>query len=99
MLIILGTVRLPPQNIGSARAAMEAMIAASRAEDGCLDYAYSVDLLDPGLVRVTEIWRDRKALDAHFKAAHLATWRAAWPALEISDRKLSLYRADESTPI
>jgi quinol monooxygenase YgiN len=99
MLIILGTVRLPPQNIGPARAAMEAMIAASRAEDGCFDYAYSVDLLDPGLVRVTEVWRDREALDAHFASDHLQAWRAAWPALEISDRQLSLYRADEPSPI
>ena len=72
MIIIIGTVRLPPENIALARPAMEAMVVASRTEDGCLDYAYSEDLLVPGLVRVTEVWRDREALKAHFQTAHMA---------------------------
>ena len=62
MIVIEGTVRLPPDRIETARPAMEAMIRASRAEAGCLDYAYSLDLMDPGLVRVTERWESREAL-------------------------------------
>ena len=61
-ILVIGTVRLPPDAIDRARPAMETMVAASRAEDGCLEYAYSHDLLEPGLVRVTEAWRDRAAL-------------------------------------
>ena len=99
MLLILGTVRLPAENIGAARQAMEAMIRASRAEDGCLDYAYAVDLLDPGLVRVTEAWRDQEALDAHFASDHLKAWRATWPSLRIGERRLFLYAAGEPQPL
>jgi quinol monooxygenase YgiN len=91
VILIVGTVRLPPENLDRARPVMEAMMAASRAEDGCLDYAYSHDLVEPGLVRVTEAWRDREALAAHFKAPHLAAWRAAWPELGIGERRLALY--------
>jgi quinol monooxygenase YgiN len=61
-ILVIGTVRLPPENIDRARAAMETMVAASRAEDGCIEYAYAHDLLEPGLVRVNEAWRDRAAL-------------------------------------
>lgn len=99
MILVIGTVRLPSENIARARPAMQAMVAGSRAEDGCLEYAYSEDLLAPGLVRVTEIWRDREALKAHFQTPHMAVWRAAFPGLEISDRNLSLYEAGAPEPI
>ena len=74
---------------------MEAMVTASRAEDGCIAYAYSEDLLEPGLVHVNELWRDREALTAHFKTAHMANWRAAFPALRITSRELKLFDAGE----
>jgi quinol monooxygenase YgiN len=90
-ILILGTVRLPPERLGEARAAMAAMIAASRAEAGCLDYSYAQDVLEPGLIRVSERWRDRAALARHFESAHLIAWRAAWPALGLSGRDLVLY--------
>ena len=99
MILIVGTVRLPPENIARARPAMAAMVTASRAEDGCMEYAYSEDLLVPGLVRVTEIWRDREALKAHFLTPHMAAWRAVFPELNITDRNLSLYEAGEPEPI
>ena len=99
MILVIGTVRLPSENIARARPAMEAMVAGSRAEDGCLEYAYSEDLLVPGLVRVTEIWRDREALKAHFLTPHMAAWRAVFPELNITDRNLSLYKAGEPEPI
>ncbi len=98
-ILVIGTVRLPPENIEKARAAMETMVAASRAEDGCFEYAYSHDLLEPGLVRVTEAWRDREALAAHFQTPHMAAWRAVFPDLQITDRKLALYEAGEPEPV
>jgi len=91
MLLIVGTVRLPPDNLAVARPAMERMVQASRAEPGCLLYVYAEDLFDPGLIHVKEMWVDRDALDRHFAAAHLAEWRAAWPALGIGDRDLALF--------
>ncbi len=94
MIVIEGSVRLPLENIARARAAMTTMIVASRAEAGCLDYAYAIDVLDPGLVRVSERWESREALAAHFKTAHLSEWRAAFAGLGITDRALRLYEAN-----
>ncbi len=91
MIVIEGTVRIPPENLEAARPVMEQMIRASRAEPGCIDYAYAVDVLDPGLIRVTERWESREALTDHFKAAHMATWRSFFPQLGITDRSLRLY--------
>ncbi|MBU1379101.1 MAG: antibiotic biosynthesis monooxygenase [Alphaproteobacteria bacterium] len=90
-MIIAGTVRLPPENLDAFRPHMDAMLTASRAEDGCLTYSYAVDVQDSGLIRVFEAWRDQAAIDAHFQAAHMVAWRASWPALGVSARRLSLY--------
>ncbi|RWA73860.1 antibiotic biosynthesis monooxygenase [Mesorhizobium sp. M1C.F.Ca.ET.193.01.1.1] len=97
MLLIIGTVRLPHDRFGQAKPAMERMISASRAEAGCLEYSYAQDVLDPGLIRVCEVWSDRAALDAHFKSAHIAEWRASWAELGIGDRNLMLYEAGKGT--
>ncbi|RAK56200.1 antibiotic biosynthesis monooxygenase [Phenylobacterium soli] len=90
-MIIAGTVRVPPENLARFKPHMEAMLAASRAEDGCLVYSYAEDVAEPGLIRVFEAWRDQAAIDAHFQTPHIAAWRAAWPQFGVSDRQLSLY--------
>jgi quinol monooxygenase YgiN len=99
VIVILGTVRLPPENLEAARPVMAAMTRASRGEDGCIAYAYAQDVFEPGLIRVSEVWRDQAALDAHAKAPHLAEWRAAWPALGIGERRLMAYEAADAKPI
>jgi quinol monooxygenase YgiN len=90
-LIVAGTVRVPPGNLDGLRPHMAAMMAASQAEDGCLDYNYAEDVTLPGLIHVFERWRDQAALDAHFKTDHMARWRAAWPSFGVSERKLFAY--------
>lgn len=99
MIVVAGTVRIDPAGLPGARSVMQTMIAASRAEDGCIEYSYSIDVLDPGLVRIYEVWRDREALQAHFKAPHLDQWRAAWPQLGIRDRKLELIEVASTSPL
>jgi quinol monooxygenase YgiN len=88
VIVVAGTVRLPPENLPAARPHMRAMVEASRAEAGCLQYAYAEDMFEPGLIHVSEQWRDREALKTHFKTAHMAAWRAAWPSLGFTERNL-----------
>ena len=95
MMLILGSFRVDPARLEEARMAMEAMIDASRAEPGCIQYCYSEDVLDPGLIHVTERWRDRESLAGHFSAPHLVEWRAAWPVLGLGERDLRTYETDE----
>jgi quinol monooxygenase YgiN len=98
MLIITGTFRLAADNLDSARPAMAAMVQASRLEAGCLHYSYGEDVLDSGLIHVTEHWQDRVSLEAHWAAAHIKAWRAAWPELGIGGRDLTLFEADQGRP-
>lgn len=98
-LIIAGTVRVPPENLVRFKPHMEAMLAASRAEDGCLAYSYAEDVAEPGLIHVFEGWRDQAAIEAHFQTPHMAAWRAAWPQFGVSDRRLSLYEVASERPL
>jgi quinol monooxygenase YgiN len=98
-VIVAGTVRVPPENVARFRPHMEAMLAASRAEDGCIEYAYAVDVADPGLIRVFEVWRDQAALEAHFRTNHMAEWRAQWPPFGVSERRLFAYETTAQRPL
>jgi len=98
-LIIAGTVRVPPENLARFQPHMQAMLAASRAEDGCTTYSYAVDVAEPGLVRIFEAWRDQAALQAHFATAHMAAWRAVWPKFGVSDRRLIAYEVASERPL
>jgi quinol monooxygenase YgiN len=99
MIIVMGTVRLQPEALLAAKPHMRAMLDASSAEPGCLHYAYSQDLFDPGLFHVIEQWRDREALKLHFQTPHMTAWRAVWPNLGITDRDLVLIEAGEPEPL
>ena len=98
MLLIVGTIRMSSSRVLDAKPAMEAMIMASRAEPGCIDYSYAEDVLDRGLIHVKEAWENRAALDGHFASSHIAAWRASWQSLGIVDRLLVLYEVGDPQP-
>ncbi len=87
-VILAGTVRFPKDGMTAARPRMQEMMRLSRAEDGCIEYIYSEDLLEPGLVHVFEIWRDEAALHAHHEAPHFLAWRASRSEMGMSDRRM-----------
>jgi quinol monooxygenase YgiN len=99
MVVIMGTVRIDPARLAGARLAMEAMVTASRAEPGCRHYAYAEDLLEPGLIQVSEHWLDRDAVAFHFATPHMAAWHAQMQALGLYDRNLQIFDAGEPQPL
>lgn len=98
-ILVIGTFRLSKSDRSEALAEMERMIAASRAEAGCLAYHYAFDMIDTGLVHVIERWQDRAALDAHFASGHLAHWRAQFDRLGITSRSLVALGARGAEPV
>jgi quinol monooxygenase YgiN len=99
MILIVGTVRVPEEAFDAAHDAMATMIAETRKEDGCIRYAFARDVVDRGVMHVSEAWRDRAALAAHASSAHMAEWRKAIGAAGASERDLRLYDTDEGTAI
>lgn len=99
MIVITGTVRIEAGKLNAARPVMEKVLTLSRAEKGCLLYAYAVDVLDPTLIHIVERWESAEDLQAHAKSAHVAEWREQGQSLGISDRNLMLHQVSESKSI
>jgi quinol monooxygenase YgiN len=91
MIILAGTIRIAAGKRAAAQTALERMVHATRAESGCVEYAFAFDVLDEHLLRIFEVFRDADALAAHRASSHMAEWRAASAELGIHDRKLNQY--------
>ena len=94
MIIVAGTIDLDPADIDRARQAGRDMIAATREETGCIEYAFAEDITEPGRIRVFEIWTDEDALAAHGETPHMATWRSTLSSLRVRGRAIKVYGID-----
>jgi len=99
MLILAGSIRIAQGKREAALEPLRTMVEATRAEPGCLSYAFAFDVMDDHLVRIFEVFEDEAALAAHRASPHMASWRAAGQALGISDRDLSQYDVSGSRKI
>jgi quinol monooxygenase YgiN len=77
MLIVAGELVVEEGAVESVRDALRTMEEATRAEPGCIAYAFSLDVSDPTRLRVFERWESREALEAHFATPHMAAFGAA----------------------
>jgi quinol monooxygenase YgiN len=99
MIVVAGQLRLKPDTLERLRPHMAAMIAATRAEPGCLAYSYGIDLIEPRVVRVFELWHSWGDLERHFASPHLLAWRARLAEIGIEGRELTAYEAREPRPV
>jgi quinol monooxygenase YgiN len=99
MIVVAGTFHVPPENLAALKPHAETVVAASRTEAGCIVYSFADDLVEPGLIRVFEIWASREQLDAHLTQPHMKPWRAALVGLGGSGRDLRVYNSDDGVPV
>ena len=66
----------------------------TRKEKGCIDYAFSIDINNENVLRITELWEDLKSLQDHLKTSHVDAFRneMAKNPIEI---EAHFYEADE----
>ena len=99
MVVVAGYLRLTSGSFDQIRPHMLVMIAASRAEKGCIDYTYARDVVDADTIRVFEIWNSQEDLDRHFTMPHLKAWRSALGEIGIERRELSVYPSGMPRPL
>ena len=99
MIVLAGTIRVAPGKREAALPHIRAIVAASRAEEGCIAYSFAFDVNDDHLVHIFEVFRDAAAREAHRHMPHMAAWRAAWPDAGIGDRQMTEYEVASAKAI
>jgi quinol monooxygenase YgiN len=95
LILVTGHIRVAPEKVAELRPHIQALVAATRQEDGCLLYAFGEDINDPGTIRIVERWRDWPSLEAHGKAPHMAPWAAVAKNAGITSREVIAHAASE----
>lgn len=93
-LIVSGTIEIDPAQVETAKGVVGPLMAATRAEPGCIAYGFYADLDDPGAFHLYEEWESEAANEAHVATEHFATFLAAMADLDV--RRVALRRHDVS---
>ncbi len=91
MIVVQVEVIVEPGSASKVVDAVKAMETATRKEAGCLKYAFSVDIADPGMIRVTERWESVDAIKAHMTSPHMAEFNKAVMALQPKGLDIKAY--------
>jgi quinol monooxygenase YgiN len=98
MIVVNAVIESSEEDIQKLKAAIAEMEGASRQEAGCFDYTFSVELSQPGTLRVTECWDSMEALSRHFNEPHMAAFQAALAANPPKSVSATFYEASEVAP-
>jgi quinol monooxygenase YgiN len=90
-LVISGTIVIDPAQVGRARQLVAPLIAATRAEPGCLAYGFHADLDDEGTFHLYEEWESAEANAAHSASPHLAAFMEGIVELDVRHARLDRY--------
>ena len=98
MVVVNGIVKTTQADISALREAIATMEQASREEEGCIDYTFSVEVSDPDTVRITEKWGNVGALVAHMATPHMAEFQQVMGAHPPVSMEVCFYEAEEIQP-
>jgi quinol monooxygenase YgiN len=88
---VFGTLRFPPERIDELLPHLRTLVETTRKNDGCIAYDVAEDLLDPGLIRFSELWPNHESLAKHLQAPHIEPWRAVARSCGLMERKFTAY--------
>ena len=99
MLVVIAELRVTEGAVDGIKDAIATMETESRKEPGCHTYAFSVDLNDPTMLRITELWESREILQAHFATPHMAAFGQALGKLDIQSMEVKAYELGAEVPM
>ena len=99
MLIVAGTITTEPEGRHVFLTAVAPMVAATRAESGCHEYAFTPDPDDATRVLLYELWEDQAALERHFVSDHMAHWQEVSKGLPVTGADIKKYTISAVGPV
>ena len=99
MIIVHATIPIRSECREKALELARQMTEATQSEAGCISYTFSTDLSDPGGFHIFEEWESQEALDAHFKAPHMAEFQAKVGKLGVRQMKVQRCEVSSVGPV
>ena len=99
MVLVVARFRPRAERLDEFVALLKEVQAASRADDGCLNYGYYSEVDDPLQYVAVEEWRDMDALEAHLRTPHVARLIAALPDFADGPLDIAAHTVAHSGPL
>jgi quinol monooxygenase YgiN len=77
MIIVIARAEFDPARLEELEPVLEAMMASTWDESGCLSYSMAIESRSEGICTVVERWASEADLKAHFATPHMAAFNAA----------------------
>jgi quinol monooxygenase YgiN len=98
-VMVTGWIDFAPEHRAEALRHFAAVVAESRREPGCIDYAFLPDPDLPGRVRVFEHWDSDASLTEHLTLPHVLQLRTAIAPLTRTGRSMTHHTIAASRPM
>jgi len=85
MVIVAGHITVDPEQRESYLAGCMGVVEGARQADGCLDFAITADLIDPGRIDIFERWESQEAVAAFRKRGPSNEQRAAMLSASVAE--------------
>lgn len=99
MVIVTARFRPRPDRLDEFVALLKDVQAASREDDGCLNYGYYREVDDDFSFIAVEEWADMSALESHLRTPHVARLIAALPEHAAAPVEIAAHTVSASGPL
>ena len=93
MHIIVAEMKALPGKVEQVAAALETMLAPSRAEPGCISYRFFYSHDDSERIMFYEQWQDMAAIEFHFATSHFEALGGQLAGLLDGEPKMDIFEA------
>jgi|ETN02SMinimDraft_2_1059926.scaffolds.fasta_scaffold112255_2 quinol monooxygenase YgiN len=98
MIIVNVEVNLEEEMSDDVREAFRIMDEETAKETGCIKYVSSIDVNDPKIIRIYEMWESMDELIPHFKTPHMANFQKALGSLKTKGMDAKVYEISKELP-
>ncbi len=96
MIIVMGHIRVRPEDTETFRRRLGEHADIVRNFSGCLHYAIATDMADPGLWWVSERWQDQAAQAEHMAGDHMARFNMMMKHVKISEARIERFETEDT---
>ena len=98
-LVVNGTFEVHPDDRDALIALLTRNAAETQGVEGCISYAFTIDVSNPNLIHNVEAWTDRASLDKHLNSELMRAAFAEASKLRLFSREVIAYTVTSAAKI